>query len=359
MQQKKSTRFRNNTSPNMNEIKQPKVGLALSGASSRSVFYIGFLEVLKENDYPIDYIAAMSGATIVAASFGCKTMDQLKKFTFKMNREVLLSFMERSQSSGGLFHLRKFEELVRLYTKNYNFEDVSPRMGFVTTDLNSKSEVVLQVGDLAKAICASCALPVVFQPQAWGNKLLVDGGIINVVPGDVARAAGTDVVIGIDLRSTRHVFSPWQIFVRKQINKVKSWLWPKQAQELHKKLINKIKYSEFWQNYFYIGRYHEPALEDPRLWNVINKSLDIAIEAQQAQKKKVNFDCDYLITKELSVPFWKRALFVRFLHVDNMQDYYKAGRETALEHLPALWQLLKDKQVELAQQDEQLKQLLN
>ncbi len=343
----------------MIQTKQPKVGLALSGASSRSVFYIGFLEVLKENDFPIDYIAAMSGATIVAASFGCGTMDQLKKFTFKMNREVLLSFLERNQNNGGLFQLRKFEELVRLYTKNYNFEDIAPRMGFVTTDLNSKSEVVLQVGDLAKAICASCALPVVFEPQAWGNKLLVDGGIINVVPGNVARAAGTDLVIGIDLRSTRHVFSPWQIFLRKTINRIKSLLWPQQAEEFRKRFLDKVKYSEFWQNYFYLGQYHEPKLEDPRLWSVVNKSLDIAIEAQQAHKLKVNYDCDYLITKELSVPFWKRALFVRFLHVDNMRDYYEVGRQTALEHLPALWQLLKDKEIEFVNQDQKLKQLLN
>jgi len=60
---------------------QPKVGLALSGASSRSVFYIGFLEVLKENDYPIDYIAALSGATIVAASFASGTMNKVKDFS--------------------------------------------------------------------------------------------------------------------------------------------------------------------------------------------------------------------------------------------------------------------------------------
>lgn len=341
----------------MNKINQPKVGLAFSGASSRSVFYIGFLEVLKEHDFPIDYIAAMSGATIVAASFGCGTMDQLKAFTFKMNREVMLNFMERSKSKGGLFQLRKFEELVRFYTKNYNFEDVTPSMGFVTTDLNSKSEVVLQVGDLAKAICASCALPVVFEPQAWGNKLLVDGGIINVVPGNVARAGGSDVVIGIDLRATRHVFSPWQIFMRKFINQLRTLIWPKQAEELRKRLVDKIKYSEFWQNYFYLGQYHEPELNDPRLWDVVGKSLDIAIDAQRAHESKINFDCDYLITKELTVPFWKKALFVRFLHVDNMQDYYQAGRETALEHLPALWQLLKEKQLELSQQEAKLKQL--
>lgn len=338
---------------------QPKVGLALSGASSRSVFYIGFLEVLKEHDFPIDYIAALSGATIVAASFGSGTMGKLKEFTFKINREVIFNFIERSKGKSGLFHLGKFQELVRLYTKNYNFEDVQPRMGFVTTDINSGKEVVLQVGDLSRAICASCALPVVFEPQPWGNKLLVDGGIVNVVPGNVARDAGMEVVIGIDLRSTRHVFSPWQIFLRRLSNTVRSIIWPKQAEEIWKKFADSIRYSEFWQNYFYLGQYQEPQLEDPRLWNVISKSLDIAIASQQKHAERNNFDCDLLITKELQVPFWKRALFVRFLHVDNMADYYQAGRDTAEEFLPQMWQLLKDKQQEQETQKEKLQQLFD
>jgi predicted acylesterase/phospholipase RssA len=332
----------------------PKVGLALSGASSRSIFYIGFLEVLQENGFPIDYIAALSGATIVAASYAVGTMSKFKQLALKLNKEVIFSLIERSQGKGGLYHLRKFEELVRLYTKNYNFEDVSPRLGFVATDLTAGKEVVLQVGDLAKAICASCALPVVFEPQAWGNKILVDGGIINVVPGKVAREAGMDLVIGIDLRATRHVFSPWQIFVRRTSNRLRAIFWPKQAEELWTKFTDKIKYSEFWQNYFLLGQYQEPKLDDPRLWDVINRSLDLAIEAQQNETDS-NFGCDLIIEKEMKVPFLKRALFVRFLHIDNMQDYYQAGRDTAEEYLPKMWQMLKDKQIEQAHKEEQLK----
>lgn len=344
---------------NITTKQQPKVGLALSGASSRSVFYIGFLEVLKEHDFPIDYIAAMSGATIVAASFASGTMSKLKEFTLQLNREVLLSFIERSQGKGGLFQLDRFEELVRLFTKNFNFEDVSPRMGFVATDLTAGEEVVLQVGDLARAICASCALPVVFEPQTWGNKLLVDGGIINVVPGKIARQSEVDLVIGIDLRSTRHVFSPWQIFLRRLLNSLRAIIWPKQAEDFWRKFSDRIKFSEFWQNTFLVGTYQDPELNNPHLWNVVSKSLDLAIAAQQDNKDNQNFDCDLLITKELTVPFLKRALFVRFLHIDNMDDYYQAGRQTAEEYLPKMWQLIKQKQLEQLEQEEKLKELLH
>lgn len=333
-----------------------KVGLALSGASTRSIFYIGFLEVLKEHDFPIDYIASMSGATIVAASFSSGTMDKLKDLAFSINKEVVLRFLERSRSKGGLYHLGKVEELLRTFTKDYNFEDVRPRLGFVATDIVAGEEVVLQVGDIAKAICASCTLPVVFEPQPWGNKVLVDGGIINIVPGNVARQANMDVVIGVDLRATRHVFSPWQIFLRKAVNRIKRWLWPQFAEAFRQRVLNQIHLSEFWEDNFYLGQSGHK-LNDPNLLTVIGRSLDIAIEAQQRDKQNDNFACDLLIVPELELPFWKRNLFLRFTHLDNTKDYYLAGRKAAEEYLPKMWQLLKDREDQLQDQQQTLESL--
>ncbi|QQS23376.1 patatin-like phospholipase family protein [bacterium] len=339
-----------------NKRNKIRVGFAFSGASTRSIFYIGFLEALKENGYPIDYIASMSGATIVAASFASGTMDKLKEMAFSINKEVVLGFLERSRSKGGLYHLRKVEELLRTFTKNYNFEDVSPRLGFVATDIVAGEEVVLQVGDLAKAICASCTLPVVFEPQPWGNKVLVDGGIINIVPGNVARQAGMDLIIGVDLRATRHVFSPWQIFLRKAINRVKKVLWPQFAKNFKERIMNQLRLSEFWEDNFYLGQTGHK-LTDPNLLTVIGRSLDIAIEAQQRDKHSENFECDMLIVPELELPFWKRNLFLRFTHVDNTKDYYLAGRKAAEEYLPKMWQLLKDKEEQEKARAKQLETL--
>ncbi len=320
-----------------------KVGLAFSGASSRSVFYIGFLEVLEENGFPIDHIAALSGATIVAASYASGTLPKLKDIAIKLNKEVILSLIQRSRGKGGLYHLGKVEELLRTYTKNYNFEDVNPRLGFVATDIIEGKEVVLQVGDLAKAICASCTLPVVFEPQPWGNKVLVDGGIINIVPGNVSRQAGMDLVIGIDLRATRHIFSAWQIYTRRAVNKIKTIIWPQFVDRYWQKFLDHFRLSEFWQNNFYLGQSGHK-LKDPNLFTVIGRSLDIAIAAQQNQPINNNYECDLLIVPELSIPFWKRNLFLRFTHVDNTKDYYNSGRQAAEEYLPKMWQLLKNKQ---------------
>jgi predicted acylesterase/phospholipase RssA len=321
------------------------------------------LEVLQENDFPIDYIAALSGGTIVAASYASGTMHKLKEMAFKINKEVIFSLIERSKGKGGLYHLDRVEELLRTFTKNYNFEDVTPRLGFVATDIIAGEEVVLQVGDLAQAVCASCSLPVVFQPREWGNKVLVDGGIINIVPGNVARQANMDLVIGLDLRATRHIFSAWQIYARRIVNKIKTIIWPEQVEKLWQYILDKFQLSDFWQNNFYLGQSGHK-LKGTNLFTVIGRSLDIAIKAQQEEDPARNFDCDLIISPELEIPFWKKMLFIRFAHIANTKDYYLDGRKAAEENLPKMWQLLKNKEQTMhasanveQTQDERLKEL--
>lgn len=340
----------------MSNKQYPKVGFAFSGSSSRSVFYIGFLEVLRENNFPIDFISAMSGAAIVAASYSCGTMEQLKQFALTLDKEVIFKFIETSKGKGGLYHLGKVEELMRQYTRNLNFEDVTPRLAFVATDITGGEEVVLQVGDIARSICASCALPAVFEPVKWGNKSLVDGGVINVLPGNVAADAGMDVVIGIDLRATRHVFSPWQIKLRRLINFFKRSIWPNQVEQLWQKLAELLDYSDLYppKDLF------EQRLEYPNMFAVLGRTMDIAIKAQERDATQdYTRGCDMVIVPEsYQIPFWKKMLIMRFSHIGDTREYYESGRRTAKQYLPQLWQLLADFEAKQVQATKQIKVLL-
>lgn len=334
------------------EKNKPTIGFAFSGASSRSIFYIGFLEVLQENKFPVDYIAAMSGGAFVAASYACNTLPELKRLAVALDKELVFNFIEKSRGRGGLYHLQKFEQLLRVYTRSLSFEDVKPRLGFVATDIKKEEEVVLQVGDIAKAVTASCTLPGIFQPLEWGNKQLVDGGIINIVPGNVARAANVDIVIGIDMRATRHIFSPWQMSLKKILNRVKNILWPSQISLLWQRLASTLDYPDFFENYGTSTQVY------PNMFSVLGKSMDIAIKAQKKQKNQ-NFDCDLLIAPDISnIPSWKKYLFLHFTDFSNTNEYYKSGRKTAEDYLPRMWQMLAEKEVEISTRDSQIKQLL-
>ncbi len=71
----------------------------------------------------------------------------------------------------------------------------------VATDLETGREVVLKSGNLARALRASMAVPLAFDPVEIDGKLLIDGGTSNNVPVNVARAMGADIVIVSDLGS--------------------------------------------------------------------------------------------------------------------------------------------------------------
>ncbi len=317
------------------------------------------MEVLKEKEFPIDYIAAMSGGAIIAASFACNTMDEIKKLAFDLDKEVIFSLIERSKGRGGIYHMEKVEEMLRVYTKNLNFEDVHPRLGFVATDITAGEEVTLQVGDLARAVCASCTLPGVFQPFAWGNKNLIDGGVMNIVPGNVAQQAGVDVVIGVDMRATRFVFSKWQITLKRMLNFAKRIVWPNQAEQLWQRVANLLDYSDFFNAYPTIDEL-ENRTEYPNLFSVLGRSLDLAIEAQRKhQTSDTSFNCDLLIVPETpKLPFWKRFLFLHFTDFSHTHEYYKAGRRTALEYLPKLWKTLADHEQKQQEATKQLQSLM-
>ncbi len=342
----------------MTDNKRPKVGLALSGASSRSIFYIGFLEVLQENDFPVDFISAMSGSAVVAASFACGSMQTLKKAAFEMDKEVIFSLVERSKGKGGIYNLEKVEEWLRLYTKNHKFEEVHPRLGIVATDITAGEEVVLQVGDIARAICASCTLPGIFKPMPWGNKNLIDGGILNVVPGNVARQAGLDVVIGIDMRATRFVFSKWQIMLKRILNTTKRIIWPNQAGELWQRVSSLFDYSDSFDPYSSINDLVKRT-EYPNLFSVLGRSLDLAIEAQRRGDKSEDFDCDLLIVPEVvHPPFYKKLTFLHFTDFSRTEEYYLSGRKTAENCLPKMWQLLADFEQNQTKQDQVLEKII-
>ncbi len=333
-----------------NNHNKPKVGLAFSGASSRSMFYIGFLEVLSENNFPIDYIAALSGGAIVAASYACGTLPELKKLVLNMNKEYIFSLIERSKGRGGLYSVNKVESELRVYTQNKKFEDVQPKMGFVTTDLNAGEEVVLQIGDLAHAVCASCTLPFVFEPMEWGNRRLVDGGVMNVIPGNVARAAGVDLVIGIDMRATPYVFSPWQVSLKKVVDFIKQILWPKPMNDLWEML------TRWWEYYEFTNPSKQGV--NPRLYTVIDRSIELSLIAQK-QQTDPTFGCDLLISPEISnLTFWKKHLFLHFTDFSKTQMYYQSGRDTAKRNLSKLWQLLADKEAEFARREKAIQSLI-
>jgi NTE family protein len=175
-----------------------KIGLALSGGGARGFSHVGAIKVLADNGIHFDMIAGTSAGSIVGAALASgmspAEIDSLAR------RMGWLNTLRPSFSFGGLISLAPLGEMLRKVLPVSHFEELQVPFAAVAFDLVKSKEVILTgTGDLITAIRASCAVPGVFAPIPLDDMLLVDGGVTSVLPVDVVRAMGADVVIAIDV----------------------------------------------------------------------------------------------------------------------------------------------------------------
>jgi len=213
------------------ESSRPKIGLVLSGGGARGAAHIGVLKILEEKRVPIDVISGTSFGAIVgglyAAGYSAAEMEEIASsidWTDSLSGRAPRderSFRRKEEDNDYLVKLKigivdgKFKLPSGLITPN-NLRlmlkdlivDVSDADDFsklkipfraVATDLETGKAVVLDQGSLASAIVASMAVPALFPPVEYEGRLLVDGGVSNNVPINVARDMGADIVIVVDI----------------------------------------------------------------------------------------------------------------------------------------------------------------
>lgn len=80
-----------------------------------------------------------------------------------------------------------------------DFDNLPIPFRAMATDLVEGKEVILSKGSLAFAMRASMSLPAVFKPMTYEKTVLVDGGVMNNFPTDIAKQMGADIIIGSDV----------------------------------------------------------------------------------------------------------------------------------------------------------------
>lgn len=212
-----------------------KLGLVLSGGGAKGFAHIGALKVFEEIDLPITIISGNSIGTIVGAlySIGYSAQDiedfvreqdwemllldrvpRKLKTPFKQNYEqkYLLEFnldtkdKKLSLPSGyvqGNNILNLLSGITANITDSIHFSDLPIPFACVAYNLETGKEEVLTQGHLPTAILSSMAFPGVFSPVSFNGMHLVDGGVINNFPVDVAIDMGADIIIGVDLQQEK------------------------------------------------------------------------------------------------------------------------------------------------------------
>ncbi len=174
------------------------IGLALSGGGARGFAHLGVVRALIEGGVRFDIVTGTSAGSFVGAALATgMPVDEIVRIGRRVTwfNMAGLSYSPRallSNSAMGAFIAQNFTP--------GRIEDLKHRYAAVACDINAAEQVILDKGDVALAVRASCAVPGVFSPTTDGDgRMLIDGGVLNPLPADVARRMGADVVIGVDL----------------------------------------------------------------------------------------------------------------------------------------------------------------
>lgn len=207
-----------------------KVGLVLSGGGAKGIAHIGVLKVLEQAGIPIDYIAGTSMGAIIGGLYSVgytpAELDSLvrnrdwlallsdrverqdKLFREKLNSDIYIySFPispERKISLPGGFLAGQnvhnlLNDLMIGYQNMDSFDDLPIPFACVSYDMTVGRDYVARSGNLPLAIRASMSIPGAFTPVDLDGMLLIDGGVSNNFPVNVARDMGAEVIIGVDL----------------------------------------------------------------------------------------------------------------------------------------------------------------
>lgn len=175
----------------------PKVGVALGSGAARGLANLGVLQVLQEEQIPIQIITGTSAGAIIGGLYAAGVdLSMIERLSTVLDWNDLTNW---TLNRKGLVSADKIHGMLRMLTKDQHFEDLPIQAAVVATDLLSGQEVVFDSGSVADGIRASLSIPGVFVPFEQDGKVLVDGALVNRVPADVCRRLGADVVIAVDV----------------------------------------------------------------------------------------------------------------------------------------------------------------
>jgi len=185
--------------PQVQQRKEPNIALVLGGGPATGFAHVGVIRVLEQEKIPIHMIIGTSVGSLIGGIYASNPDSfQLEWIAFRIDKNDILD-LSIIYSKLGPAQGTKLEAFVDQTVAIKKIEDTKIPFSPIATDLNTGETIVLEKGSLSKAIRASSAIPGIFVPVAFGNRLLVDGGVTNSTPCDIARNKGSDIVIAVNL----------------------------------------------------------------------------------------------------------------------------------------------------------------
>jgi NTE family protein len=177
-----------------------KVALVLGSGGARGYAHIGVIEELEARGYEIGCVAGCSMGAVVGGIYAAGKLREYREWTESLDYLDVLRLLDVSFRLGAIRGEKVFGKIHDLIGE-IDIEDLAIPYTAVATDLTNQQEIWFQEGCLHKAMRASAAIPSLFTPVTQGNRMLVDGGLLNPLPIVPVVASHCDLIIAVNLNS--------------------------------------------------------------------------------------------------------------------------------------------------------------
>lgn len=290
---------------------QPTIAFAFPGCAGGAIACVGMLDELNAQGVPVSMIASCSSTSIMATAYAAGRLDELRDFYLGLRGRDFWHLLKFSMKSG-IFTLGRLAEVLHQITPVENIEDLDIPVAIMASDLVSGEAVTLTMGNISRAVNASCSYPGLFEPVIWGGKVLVDGGLFSIIPDRAARSFNADLVIAVEMHNQHYIFVPPMIWIRKLVLALKRLFGfnPKQLKMNSKSADGDAQ---------------------PSFLQILGVSMDYAIQ-RRTLKRSSTVDCDLLID------FDTRG--TKGLEFNRPADLYNKGRATIRHAMPEIRKLM-------------------
>ncbi|MBC9250589.1 alpha/beta hydrolase [Pseudomonas alcaligenes] len=177
-----------------------KVALVLGSGGARGYAHIGVIEELEARGYEIGCIAGCSMGAVIGGIYAAGKLREYREWTESLDYLDVLRLLDVSFRLGAIRGEKVFGKIHEIVGE-IDIENLSIPYTAVATDLTNQQEIWFQEGCLHKAMRASAAIPSLFTPVTQGNRMLVDGGLLNPLPIVPVVASHCDLIVAVNLNS--------------------------------------------------------------------------------------------------------------------------------------------------------------
>lgn len=192
--------------------RRPRLAMVIGSGGLKCAASIGVMQVLEQENIAVDLVVGCSGGTVfgvgIALGFSSEKMDEArkkgwtsdvtKKLDWRSLRKIVFPKLGGFDDYIGVFDDSvMYNNLASIVGAETTFADTKIPFYCVATDFNTGESVVLSEGKLADALRISSGIPIMFKPMEQDGKLLIDGGLSNPLPIDVAIQEGADVIVAV------------------------------------------------------------------------------------------------------------------------------------------------------------------